>query len=138
MSCDFVWLFHMVPWICLRFVIVIFPDHTHLLFIIQATRGAFFAVHHICCNLQQVCTCYIDNRLFGCLCIKASSSYKPSTQQHIYAPVICNYAPIFWDQRDFGFASCYITQTLRGQPAVESTSDLPRSLFCISFCLIRK
>ena len=28
----FVWLFFAVPWICLRFVIVVFPDHTHLLF----------------------------------------------------------------------------------------------------------
>ena len=27
-----VWLFLAVPWVCLRFVIVVFPDHTHLLF----------------------------------------------------------------------------------------------------------
>ena len=27
-----VWLFLAVPWGCLRFVIVVFPDHTHLLF----------------------------------------------------------------------------------------------------------
>ena len=27
----FVWLFIAVPWVCLRFVIVVFPDHTHLL-----------------------------------------------------------------------------------------------------------
>ena len=27
-----VWLFLTVPWVCLRFVIVVFPDHTHLLF----------------------------------------------------------------------------------------------------------
>ena len=27
-----VWLFLMAPWVCLRFVIVVFPDHTHLLF----------------------------------------------------------------------------------------------------------
>ena len=26
------WLFLAVPWCCLRFVIVAFPDHTHLLF----------------------------------------------------------------------------------------------------------
>ena len=26
------WLFLAVPWVCLRFVIVVFPDHTHLLF----------------------------------------------------------------------------------------------------------
>ena len=27
-----VWLFLVVPWVCLQFVIVIFADHTHLLF----------------------------------------------------------------------------------------------------------
>ena len=24
-----VWLFFAVPWLCLQFVIVVFPDHTH-------------------------------------------------------------------------------------------------------------
>ena len=33
------WLFLGVPWICLQFVIVVFPDHTHLLF--------FHYIHHI-------------------------------------------------------------------------------------------
>ena len=28
-----VWLFLRVPWVCLQFVIVVFPDHTHLLFL---------------------------------------------------------------------------------------------------------
>ena len=28
-----VWLFIAVPWVCLRFVIVVFSDHTHLLFL---------------------------------------------------------------------------------------------------------
>ena len=32
-----VWLFLAVPWVCLQFEIVIFPDHTHLLFL-----GTFF------------------------------------------------------------------------------------------------
>ena len=27
------WLFFAVPWVCLQFVIVVFPDHTHLLFL---------------------------------------------------------------------------------------------------------
>ena len=27
-----VWLFLAVPWVFLQFVIVVFPDHTHLLF----------------------------------------------------------------------------------------------------------
>ena len=31
MMCE--WLFLAVPWGCLRFVIVLFPDHTHLLFL---------------------------------------------------------------------------------------------------------
>ena len=29
-----VWLFLTMPWVCLQFVIVVFPDHTHLLFLI--------------------------------------------------------------------------------------------------------
>ena len=28
----YVWLFTVVPWVCLQFVIVVFPDHSHLLF----------------------------------------------------------------------------------------------------------
>ena len=28
-----VWFFHAVPWVCLRFVIMVFPDHTRLLFL---------------------------------------------------------------------------------------------------------
>ena len=32
------WLFLTVPWGCLRFVIVVFPDHTHLLFL-RKLRG---------------------------------------------------------------------------------------------------
>ena len=27
-----VWPFLAVPWVCLQFVIVVFPDHTHLIF----------------------------------------------------------------------------------------------------------
>ena len=30
----FVWLFLAVPWVCLRFVIVVFPDHTHFNFFV--------------------------------------------------------------------------------------------------------
>ena len=29
------WLFLAVPWVCLRFVIVVFPDRTHLLFLMS-------------------------------------------------------------------------------------------------------
>ena len=29
-----VWLFFVVPWVCLQLVILVFPNHTHLLFLI--------------------------------------------------------------------------------------------------------
>ena len=35
------WLFLGVPWGCLRFVIVAFPDHTHLLFLKLKTSLLF-------------------------------------------------------------------------------------------------
>ena len=35
------WLFLAVPWGCLRFVIVVFPDHTHLLFLASRTHVEF-------------------------------------------------------------------------------------------------
>ena len=44
-----VWLFLVVPWVGLQFVIVMFPDHTHLLFYCTT------------CGRVQVRTC----RLFG-------------------------------------------------------------------------
>ena len=36
------WLFLSVPWGCLRFVIVVFPDHTHLIFL----RDIFLEAAH--------------------------------------------------------------------------------------------
>ena len=35
-----VWLLPAVPWICLRFVIVVFPDHTYLLFWLNTNPSA--------------------------------------------------------------------------------------------------
>ena len=32
-----VWLFLAVPWVCLQFVIVVFPDHTHFLYFISVS-----------------------------------------------------------------------------------------------------
>ena len=42
-----VWLFLVVPWVSLQFVIVVFPDHTHLLFSIgfkYSVREFHFAI----------------------------------------------------------------------------------------------
>ena len=39
-----VWLFLMVPWVCLRFVIMAFPDHTQLLFYYVCTVKVYSCV----------------------------------------------------------------------------------------------
>ena len=36
-----VWLFLVVPWVSLQFVIMVFPDHTHLLFL---EKGKFIYI----------------------------------------------------------------------------------------------
>ena len=33
LTVNILWLFLTVPWVGLQFVIVVFPDHTHLLFL---------------------------------------------------------------------------------------------------------
>ena len=40
-----VWLFLAVPWVCLRSVIVVFPDDTHLLFLRLLLYGDDSMVH---------------------------------------------------------------------------------------------
>ena len=42
-------LFLAVPWGCLRFVIVVFPDHTHLLILYLSTMDRVFIYH---CRIQ--------------------------------------------------------------------------------------
>ena len=44
------WLFLAVPRGCLHFVIVVFPEHTHLLFLIEhmSTRLFIFKIHKVC------------------------------------------------------------------------------------------
>ena len=38
-----VWLFFVVPWVCLHLVIVVFPDHTHF-FIIHLQLALYFVI----------------------------------------------------------------------------------------------
>ena len=47
-------LFLAVPWGCLRFVIVVFPDHTHLLLLIQKTFYSFLLFLYIFLGLWSV------------------------------------------------------------------------------------
>ena len=42
-----VWLFLTVPWVCLQFVIVVFPDHTHLLFLTPGARHILLLVNKL-------------------------------------------------------------------------------------------
>ena len=41
------WLFLVVPWACLRFVIVVFPDHTDLLFLLSVTSEIMCLFKHV-------------------------------------------------------------------------------------------
>ena len=53
------WLFLAVPWGCLRFVIVVFPDHTHLLFL-RKFRGQqqfchmFLLILFVCVRITKL------------------------------------------------------------------------------------
>ena len=51
-----VWLFLVVPWVCLQFVIVVFPDHTHLLFL---TVGFLSLRYLVVCTVESL-LCFIS------------------------------------------------------------------------------
>ena len=53
------WLFLAVPWGCLRFVIVVFPDHTHLQFL----KYRFYILSRDC-NCQVYVHFLIDALFF--------------------------------------------------------------------------
>ena len=36
--------FFAVPWVCLRFVVVVIPDHTHLLFLVNPIIGGYLSL----------------------------------------------------------------------------------------------
>ena len=47
-----VWLFLAVQRVCLQFVIVVFPDHTHLLFFLQILDSIWAVIAQMFCMLQ--------------------------------------------------------------------------------------
>ena len=49
-----VWLFLAMPQVCLQFVIVVFPDHTHLLFLYLCVRFGLFECIHFFLNVVWV------------------------------------------------------------------------------------
>ena len=48
-----VWLLFAVPWICLKFVIVVFPDHTHLLFLVKIVNEHDQEIHVYCFEIER-------------------------------------------------------------------------------------
>ena len=46
-----VWLFLVVPWVCLQFMFVVFPDHTHLFF-------SCFSACPVCCVADFSTLCW--------------------------------------------------------------------------------
>ena len=53
-------LFLAVPWGCLQFVIVVFPDHTHLLFQVTCYCKCFVALARGAVGWSAVCDCDIS------------------------------------------------------------------------------
>ena len=56
-----VWLFLAVPWVSLQFVIVVFPDHTHLLFLMKKKMIGFQRSRYVVGNGELVPENEIEN-----------------------------------------------------------------------------
>ena len=50
----------MVPWVCLQFVIVVFPDHTHLLFLQDFSFHILNFISY--CSYYLIVACLPDKR----------------------------------------------------------------------------
>ena len=72
-------LFLAVPWGCLQFVIVVFPDHTHLLFLLQCIDiKKQPAANIIDGNVQLHVLSHIPDNFQGVTEIVSESLLKPS------------------------------------------------------------
>ena len=81
------WLFLAVPWGCLRFVIVVFPDHTHFLFLRHYLQGL----------LQQIVyfnkTVYLEFYDILTVCTSSPRKYfvqirvESQLREHSYEPL---------------------------------------------------
>ena len=71
------WLFLAVPWGCLRFVIVVFPDHTHLLFLIY-------------CPLFEGVLC-LSLFCYALLCVRSSFAIILKRQRNLVALQVLSY-----------------------------------------------
>ena len=76
-----VWLFFVVPWVCLRFVIVVFPDHTHYFSLgSYLTKLGNLDIDVILCIIwiQVVCshTCICSQTLLTAILSPVKLSYE--------------------------------------------------------------
>ena len=60
------WLFFAVPWSCLRFVIVVFPDHTHLPFWVLCVLASSDAQTRLRAERSLVRVPLPANTKYGC------------------------------------------------------------------------
>ena len=79
-----VWLFLVVPWDCLRFVIVTFPDHTHFLFLNFQVNIVFPSFFTYCLTPSRALSAgvlfIISDRAVPCfVCLFDLILYVPST-----------------------------------------------------------
>ena len=56
---NVLWLFLTVPWVGLQYVFLVFPDHTHLLFVTVSALWPFFMVSWV--GLQCVIVVFPDH-----------------------------------------------------------------------------
>ena len=71
------WLFLTVPWDCLWFVIVLFTDHTHLLFLLDI----FAAMYVTCCVFLTFCL-YFSHILYSSFL--KQKAFKPAKEEPGY------------------------------------------------------
>ena len=78
------WLFLAVPWGCLRFVIVVFPDHTHLLFCLWC----LYIINHSVSEVQSLLSPFLissaESTVFSgkSVCVRFSVSHRVSVLNH--------------------------------------------------------
>ena len=93
------WLFLAVPWGCLPFVIVVFPDHTHLLFFLKRN----IKLH----NQDLKSTAY--KTLLRPHLEYASTAWSPHTVTDIYKPESVQRKAARWATRDYQQTSSITT-----------------------------
>ena len=79
-----VWLFLAVSWVCLQFVIVVFPDHTDLLILKAQPRQRISKIYiYLYVSCQSVCT-GSEIVIFQCGIVRGGDSSGHHCESGIY------------------------------------------------------